>query len=213
MRSIMTKQHLAAFVVVSLALGACQAPPSESEAKPELSSATTAVAVAANAPNAAPHEEPAGGCADHRSEGADDHPTVTKDPATGATMTTAGQKLSGAKTVTVKELVENPDAFSGKTVRVEGNVNAMCHHRRGWFSVQDEGERGRIVVRVITTPAFLVPAGSIGKKARAEGKVEVIEVPESEAKHFATGHGIGEADEVRGPVKNVIVRATGAEFI
>ena len=210
----MTKKYLVPFILVSLALGACQAPPADEVAKPEPAVASAAVPLAANAPkpNAAPHEEPAGGCADHGSAGADDNPTVAKDPETGADMTLVGQKLAGAKTVTVKELVEHPESFAGQTVRIAGNVNAMCHHRRGWFSVQDEGERAGTFVRVITTPAFLVPAGSIGKKARAEGKVEVIDVPEGEAKHFAKGHGIGEA-EPAGPVKSVIIRATGAEFI
>jgi len=209
--SHMMKKLLAPFAVLTLALAACQAPPEETAPKPDPTTASTAAAVAPK-PAAAPHEEPAGGCEDHGSAAAEDKPTVVKDPATGADMTLVGQKLAGLEAVTVKDLVEHPDQYAGKTVRVEGNVNAMCHHRRGWFSVQDEGERGGTFVRVITTPAFLVPPGSIGKKAHAEGKVEVIDVPEAEAKHFAKGHGIGEGDKA-GPVKSVILRATGAEFI
>jgi hypothetical protein len=126
-------------------------------------------------------------------------------------MQVVGAKLSGAAPVSVRELLDNPDAFAGKRVRLEGDVAAMCHHKRRWFAVQDPGDRSGQFVRVMAAPAFLVPPESIGKKARAEGTVEVIELPAATQQHLAREHDLGR--ERAEPQKRVVLRATGAEII
>lgn len=134
------------------------------------------------------------------------------DPASGAPMLVAGDKLAGVPVVKIADLLARPEEFAGKTVRLEGNVTAMCHHKRGWFSIQDPADRSGAYVRVIATPAFLVPEGAIGKRSRAEGVVEVSEVAPEMAKHLQGEHELG--DPAAAPqTKAVIVRATGAEFI
>lgn len=135
-----------------------------------------------------------------------------QDPATGQTVYVVGSPLAEAPAVKVADLVAKPADFQGKTVRLEGNVSAMCTHRRGWFAVQDEGDRAGTYVRVLTAPQFLVPAGSIGKKARTEGVVEVIRVNHNDAKHFEQGHQLPHKADETGAIKAVVVRATGAEF-
>jgi hypothetical protein len=89
----------------------------------------------------------------------------------------------------------------------------MCHHRRAWFALRDPEATDRRYLRVITAPAFLVPRGAMGSKATAEGKVDAVEVPATMAKHYAADHKLGDPNEVRGPVTQYILRATGAEFI
>ncbi len=136
------------------------------------------------------------------------------DPATGAAILAAGAKLAGATPVTIDDLIAKPERYAGKTVRVAGNISAMCYHRRGWFAVQAEGRSGA-VVRVVTTPSFKVPENSIGKKARAEGVVSIVEVPSGAARHYAADHKVGDPAAVKDdkPVQAVIIRATGAEFL
>ncbi|MGI5863457.1 MAG: DUF4920 domain-containing protein [Myxococcales bacterium] len=140
--------------------------------------------------------------------------TLVTDPATGATFLAAGARLTGAERVSIEDLMAKPERYAGKTVRVAGNISAMCHHKRGWFALQGEG-RGGEVVRVITTPAFRVPENAMGKQARAEGVVEIVAVPASDARHFAVDHKVGDPAAVKDdkPVKSVVIRATGAEFI
>lgn len=140
---------------------------------------------------------------------------IEKDPASGASVTAVGAVLAGSEVVTVKDLLANPDAYAGKSVRLEGNVSAMCTHRRGWFAVIDDGDRTGTVVRVLTAPAFLVPEGSIGRKARAEGTVEVVDVAAGAARHYAAEHKVGDPAELAGdaPIKQIVIRATGAEFL
>ena len=133
------------------------------------------------------------------------------DPATGQPVQIVGAKLAGAPAVTVERLLAEPDEYAGKTVRLEGDVSAMCHHKRRWFAVQDPGDRTGRYVRVLAAPAFLVPPHAIGKKARTEGTVEVIEVPAATRRHLASEHDLGSAQDE--PQKQVVLRASGAEII
>jgi hypothetical protein len=120
--------------------------------------------------------------------------TTAATDASGKPVTRAGAKLTGVPVVAVTDLLAHPDSFAGKTVRLEGNVSAMCQHRRAWFAVQGEGRPGA-TVQVIAAPAFLVPGNAVGMRARTEGQVEVV----------AT---------TAGPqAKALVVRATGAEFL
>src|SRR5512145_248579 len=135
---------------------------------------------------------------------------ISRDPVTGQPMQTVGAKLGTATRVSVVDLVSHPDAHAGRTVRIEGDITAMCHHRRAWFAVQDPKDRSGTFVRVMAAPAFLVPPGSIGKRARTEGVVEIRDVPAPTSRHLAQEHGLGGPREA---AKQVILRATGAEII
>lgn len=141
-------------------------------------------------------------------------PTVrgAVDPGSGRALEAVGEPLKGVPSVRVRELLDRPMHYAGRAVRVEGDVSAMCHHKRRWFAVQDQGERGGRYLRVLAAPAFLVPAGSIGKEVRAEGVVEVVEVPAAALRHQATQHGLGAAGDPSAPQQQVVVRAAGAEF-
>jgi len=61
-----------------------------------------------------------------------------------------GMALAGAEEVAVLDLLKNPDAYDGKTVRVSGVVHDFCHHRRAWFGVSSKD--GQYMVRVFTAP-------------------------------------------------------------
>lgn len=196
----------------SLAFWACNKPQDTAVPAPP----TNVKATPAPAPAAVPAQAAAAPADDHKkghscsddvaTGTASDKATEVKDGKTGAVGQAVGAKLGGtAQVVTVAELAGLPESMAGKTVRVEGNVSAMCGHRRSWFSLQSEDKSGA-VVRVVTTPAFLVPEGAIGKRARAEGVVELVDIPLETAQHYAESHGL--------PVqtKAAVVKATGAEF-
>jgi|GEM_PF-625407 len=138
-----------------------------------------------------------------------DEETVKR--ADGTEATHVGHAFDGVEKVAVSALLADPSAYKGKTVALEGDVSAMCGHKRGWFAVAAEDKSGR-QVRILTAPTFLVPAGSVGRSAVAEGTVEVIEVAAKHAKHLAEEHKLGEADKITANVQQVIVRARGAEF-
>jgi len=215
----MSSNRLALLSLAVLALSACKPPQEAPAAAPP---AAPPAARPAPAPSAAPAVPPApatpstapgGGhgkghsCADDIGTGtASDKVSEVKDEKTGAVGQAAGARLTGtARLATVAELTGLPESLAGATVRVEGNVSAMCGHRRSWFALQGEDKSGA-AVRVLTTPAFLVPEGAIGRRARAEGVVELVDIPLETAQHYAEAHDL--------PVqtKAAVVRATGAEF-
>lgn len=148
----------------------------------------------------------------HASAGSTRKPLAAADaattPATPDGPQAVGSRLAGSRRVTVGEVLTRPHEYVGQTIRVEGEVIAMCHHRRTWFAVRDAGE----YVRIQTTPAFLVPAGVIGRRAKAEGRLELVQVPATTARHYAAGHGLGDPKRVNGPVEAPVLVATGAEF-
>lgn len=127
-------------------------------------------------------------------------------------MSMVGQALAAAPVVTVKQLLEKPDEYTGKNVRIEGNVTAMCHHRRVWFTVQDPGDRTGSNVRVTAWPAFLTPSDAMGKQVRVEGSVLITQTSPTFARHLADSHKVGQPPTDGEPVKTVTLRASGAEF-
>ncbi len=125
--------------------------------------------------------------------------------------TLVGAALTDAPLIKVADLLGDPGKHEGKLVALEGNVAAMCHHRKLWFSVVDD-DSGR-QVRVITHPAFLTPDGAIGRKVRVEGVVEKIEIPAARARHIAKEHGTSDPEKIKGEVHHEgILRAKGARF-
>jgi hypothetical protein len=121
-----------------------------------------------------------------------------------------GKELAGVALVKVSDLLKDPKAFEGKTVRLSGKVEDFCHHKKAWFGVT--GNDGKQMVRVFTLPRFQTPADCLGKQVVAEGKVEVITIQPQNAKHYKEGHKFLNNAKVDQPLLRPIVRAFGAEF-
>ena len=212
----MTTSRALLVLAVVCAVAACRSS-EQKEMKPATApAATNATPVAVAHEKKAPAGEDCGGETPSDPATADKK-TVTTDPTTGETVVAVGNKLAAAQTVKVADVLARPEEFAGKTIRLEGNVSAMCTHRRAWFALQSEDKSGAFV-RIIGAPTFLVPEGSIGKKARTEGVVELVEVPAETQEHFAKEHQLdNEAGKAAappaGPTKTAVLKATGAEFI
>jgi hypothetical protein len=121
-----------------------------------------------------------------------------------------GQPFAEAKKVEIASLLDDPDPYVGKTVRLEGKVASYCHHQRGWFALADADGT---VIRLVTAPGFKVPGEIEEVPGIGVGVVEVVEIPEDQAKHYAGDHGLGSPEKIAGPQKQVIIRASGAEFV
>ncbi|OGR13410.1 MAG: hypothetical protein A2341_09245 [Deltaproteobacteria bacterium RIFOXYB12_FULL_58_9] len=133
---------------------------------------------------------------------------TTRTDGQGNVIAHLGNEFNNSEEITVAALLADPDKYQGKAIRIRGNVAAMCMHRRAWFAVVGDDQTGDHV-RIFTTPVFLVPHDSIGKTAVAEGIVELLDIPARQGAHIAEEHKLGEA--AMAP-KQVIIRATGAEF-
>lgn len=203
----MTSRVVFALCSLPLALACRPAPQSPAAAPAPAAIAAKPVALKAPAPQDCGGEAPA-------DMAAADRQVRTVDPVSGAAVTAVGAKLLAVPVVKVVDVLARPEEWAGKTIRLEGNVTAMCTHRRAWFALQSEDKSGAYV-RVLTAPSFLVPEGSLGKKARTEGVLEVTEVSAETAAHYAQEHQLAPpgAAAPEAPQRTIVLKAAGAEFI
>jgi hypothetical protein len=123
-----------------------------------------------------------------------------------------GMALAGAEQVAVADLLKDPAAYEGKTVRVSGQIKDFCSHRRAWFGVSTKD--GRQMIRVFAAPRFTAPADCKGKTVVAEGKVELITLKPDDAQHYAKEHKFLTKEEIESgkPIRRPLIRAFGAVF-
>lgn len=95
-----------------------------------------------------------------------------------------GDGVSIEKAVAIATLAENPEAYVGKSIRVDGVITGVCKHRGCWMQVADPDSG--IGVRIKVEDGVIVfPATSMGHRAQAQGVFELVEVEskESHAEH------------------------------
>jgi hypothetical protein len=134
------------------------------------------------------------------------------------------EKVSYGKGVTLTEatpvasILDKPGDYAGKTVRVEGEVHAVCEMAGCWLEIQ-AGEGARTLKVKVKDGDIVFPVGAKGKLAVAQGKVEDLEMSRSKyishRKHIAkeTGEPFDEASvQGDGPFHVYQVAGTGAEI-
>jgi hypothetical protein len=126
-----------------------------------------------------------------------------------------GKAFDLKEVTALASVLADPKAYKGKKIHVKGVVVAHCHHRRAWFAVATTKD-SKQKLRVWTKHEFLVPKTvKHGETlAEAEGVVEIQTVPEKQARHLATEHGLfgGDASKINGPQYLPSLRVTGARF-
>lgn len=98
-----------------------------------------------------------------------------------------GEKLSDAEVVKISTLMETPDEYVGKKVKVEGRVTGVCAHRGCWIEIAGDEDFQTLRFKV-DDGVMVFPAEAMGHVATAEGVFTKIELsPEqTHAMHKAT---------------------------
>src|SRR5512140_1033989 len=126
--------------------------------------------------------------------------------------TTYGKGVSGAAPTTVAALLEKPDAFVGKTVKVEGEVGDVCNKAGCWLMVKSGDKSIRVKVK---DGEIVFPVSAKGKKVVAEGVLRKFELTKEQALERAkrdaeeTGTKFDPA-AIAGPVTVYQIQGTGA---
>ena len=111
--------------------------------------------------------------------------TQSSKPASEATT---GTKFGGGVTlgesVSIDKILEQPAAFKGKTVRVEGMVTDVCPKRGCWFEMAAAAPGKKLRFKV-TDGEMVFPIDSKGMHAVAQGAVAVNELTLEESKQHA----------------------------
>lgn len=128
---------------------------------------------------------------------------------------TYGDGVTLGESTPIADLMKDPSSFEGKTVRVEGEVNAVCEKMGCWMMLQD----GAAEVRIKVDDGVIVfPAEAIGQWAAAQGEVTVRSMDRAEwvawHKHLAeeAGEVFDEASVGEGPFLRVQIAGSGAEI-
>jgi hypothetical protein len=87
-----------------------------------------------------------------------------------------GAGVGQEKVVKVSELMARPDAYVGRTVKVEGLVTAVCPKRGCWMELASDKEFQTVKIKV-DDGVMIFPLDAKGKVATAEGVFTRIDVP------------------------------------
>ncbi|MCP4723752.1 MAG: DUF4920 domain-containing protein [bacterium] len=128
-----------------------------------------------------------------------------------------GNELSDIEPVQITKILEDPESFVGKTIKITGVVIDMCVKRGGWMDLAG-GEEFTKFTADAKTADFKFPLDSKGKVAVVEGILTKITVSVEEQKE-RLGH---EAEEngkevdlstITEPKVSYVLKAVGAEII
>lgn len=127
-------------------------------------------------------------------------------PLLAAEGTKYGAGVTQEKAVKVADLLAAPDDYVGKTVRVDGVVQAVCQTMGCWIQLADD-EAGTGIQFKVDDGVIVFPKDGKGRKASAEGTFEKIASDDphemEHAKETMKQTGSNEAPKYR-------IKATGA---
>lgn len=85
----------------------------------------------------------------------------------------------------ISAVLAEPAKFNGKTLKVSGQVGAVCQKKGCWMTL-GTGQPGERTMRVsFKDYGFFVPRDCLGRQATVEGEVAVTTLSVAQAQHFA----------------------------
>ncbi|HLA78272.1 MAG TPA: DUF4920 domain-containing protein [Vicinamibacteria bacterium] len=120
--------------------------------------------------------------------------------AEAADGTKYGSGVALSSPTPVSSLLAKPEAYLGKTVRVDGVITAVCEKRGCWMQITDTDKAIRIKVE---DGVIVFPLTAMGKRASAEGTLEAVHLSSEQAEAEAKRH----AEEHKGEAKSEAPRA------
>ncbi len=130
---------------------------------------------------------------------------------------TLGTGVTATETTSIAKILADPDAYVGKTLRIEGKVMDVCPRAGCWMDLAQED--GQSALRVKVDDGVLVfPMTAKGKLAVAEGVLESIPMTRERyaawLEHLAEERGetFDAASVGEGPFRVLQLKGTGAKF-
>lgn len=129
-------------------------------------------------------------------------------------VTPAEEKFGAGVTLEIAtpiaDVVKNPEAFVGKTIRVDGTATAVCAHMGCWMAVSESDKADAPTVRLKVEDGVIVfPVSAKGKAVSAQGTFEVIKADDAEGNEAASEHAKHQATPQAATAKYQL-KATGA---
>jgi hypothetical protein len=121
-----------------------------------------------------------------------------------------GAPLGDAPRVALADLVKDAVLYSGKTVKTEGVVSAVCQGSGCWMTLKSGDRSVRVTFKDY---GFFVPMDSAGATVVMEGVFNVKTISEATAKHYASETAGGKPDAIKGDQKELSFVASGVELL
>lgn len=127
-----------------------------------------------------------------------------------------GEGSGEGELVAIADILADPDAWQGKTVRVEGSISGVCPKAGCWMELVD-AENASLRIKV-EDGVIVFPEEAVGKKAIARGEVKVMDMERDRwvawQRHLAEelGETFDEASVGEGPFRMVQIAGVGAEI-
>lgn len=138
-------------------------------------------------------------------------------PAAAGQAGVYGEGVELEQATPIADILADPDAFVGKTVRIEGGVLDVCPRKGCWIQVGDEAASLQVKVE---DDVIVFPADARGRLAAAQGVVEAVEMSRESylawLAHRAEEKGEAfdpeTAEPGPGPYRMIRLRGTGARL-
>ncbi len=92
---------------------------------------------------------------------------------------TYGKGVQESETTKVSAILDNPDEFLGKTVKIEGMIIEVCSKRGCWIYVASDRPQEKIQVKV-TDGEIVFPISATGRVGVIEGIVDEVKMSKEE---------------------------------
>ena len=128
--------------------------------------------------------------------------------------TTYGEPLTLTSVTPVSAILDDPAAYIGQRVLVQGMVVAVCEEKGCWMDIASDREFEKVQVKV-DDGVIVFPLSARGKQALVEGVVEELQLTEEQAiaegKRKAEEHGeTFDPTTIQGPQTIFRIRGSGA---
>lgn len=120
-----------------------------------------------------------------------------------------GAPVGDSPKVDLADLVKEPAAWSGKTVKTEGVISTVCQQKGCWMTLKSGDSSVRVTFKDY---GFFVPKDSAGMTVVMEGVFSLKTIPEATAKHYAEETPGGKLDTIKGDQKELSLVASGVEI-
>lgn len=101
-----------------------------------------------------------------------------------ADETKLGAGVSIKEATPIATILAAPDAFVGKTIRVDGVATAVCEDMGCWMSIASETDAEKTIRVKVEDGVIVFPVSAKGKKVSAEGVFEVVGPKDAETKRY-----------------------------
>lgn len=96
-----------------------------------------------------------------------------------AEVKTYGKGVNLDTTTKVSDILDNPDNFIGKSVKIKGMIVEVCSKRGCWINVAGDRPKEQIQVKV-TDGEIVFPMSATGREGFFEGIVDEVKMSKSD---------------------------------